>query len=200
MTHLFIDREATEFDRSVQTWAELLSTIDRTMDARGRVVTEVHFDGVGEPTFRDASALDRALTTVRRIDASTSTPAELLRDCLLEAAGTVAGLAEESRLLADQFRSAHPVAAQARLAHLAHELGQLMLLVRTLQGPLGIVTAGAGESPDAEQGQFDGFATFVGVLLEAQQAADYPTVADILEDDLTPFLRDWQGRFERLAA
>lgn len=199
MTHLFIDREAATFDQSAQTWADLLNALDRALDARGRVVTEVHFDGVGEPTFRAPGALATPLTSVARIDAATATPDELLRDCLLEAAGSVALLGAECPRVASLFRTTDVTHAQARLATLAQELGQLMQLIQTLQGPLGLATAATDESPADERAELDRFTTFVSGVLDAERGGDYLTVADMLEDDLVPFLRAWQGRFERLA-
>lgn len=199
MTHLFIDRDAATFDQSAQTWADLLKQLDHTLDGRGRVVTEVHFDGVGEPTFRDRAALDRRLASIARIDTITATPDELLRDCLLEAAGSVAMLGSECPQVAALFRTTDIAHAQTRLATLAQELGQLMRLIQTLQGPLGLVTAAADESLADERADLDRFTTFVSGLLDAERDGDHLTVADTLEDDLVPFLRAWQGRFERLA-
>ncbi|MGE3512150.1 MAG: hypothetical protein AB7N65_25075, partial [Vicinamibacterales bacterium] len=140
MMHLYIDRQPTALDQSMQTWADLLSRLDAEMDARGRLLTEVEFDGVGEPTFRDPLVLERSLGSVTRIDATTATPGDLLRDCLLEAAGIVAGLTTEAVAVAERCRDTQPGEGHVRLAHIAQELGQLLVLVLTLQGPLGLVT------------------------------------------------------------
>lgn len=199
MTHLFIDHQPAEFNHSVQTWADLLIQLDEAMDARGRVLTEVQFDGVGTPTFRDAEMLGRRLATVARVDASTATPHDLLRDCLLEAAGTVAGLSVEAVQVADRYRQTSPGDAHARLAHIATELGQLLVLVQTLQGPLGLVTAAPGEAAGSETSELQRFGTFIDELITAQEGGDFTAVADVLEYDLVPFLHAWQARFERLA-
>lgn len=201
MTQVFIDREAADIDHSAQTWADLLKGLDRAVDARGRVVTEVHFDGVGEPTFREGPVLDRPLTSVTRIDAATATPDQLLSDCLLEAAGSVASLGAESSRVAGLFRSTDVADAQAGLAAIANELGQLMLLIQTLQGPLGVVTAdeGAGASAFDERAELDRLTGLLSSMIVAQEEGDYLSVADVLEDELVPFLRAWQTRFERLA-
>lgn len=199
MMHLYIDRQPTALDQSMQTWADLLSRLDAEMDARGRLLTEVEFDGVGEPTFRDPLVLERSLGSVTRIDATTATPGDLLRDCLLEAAGIVAGLTTEAVAVAERFRDTQPGDGHVRLAHIAQELGQLLVLVQTLQGPLGLVTAGAQEAPGAEREELDRLETLVGDLVAAQEAGDHQAVADALEYDLVPFLQAWQARFERLA-
>lgn len=199
MTHLFIDRQAFDFNQSVQTWADLLTELDRDLDARGRVLTEVQFDGVDDPTYRDADALSRRLTAVARIDATTGTPGDLLRDCLLEAAATVAALSGESAQAADQFRAGRADDAHARLAHIAAELGQLLVLVRTLQGPLGIDLTCHDDSSSSADTNLGRFGDLVDALVAAQGGGDHYTVADILEDDLMPFLRGWQVRFERRA-
>lgn len=199
MTHLFIDQQAFTFNQSVHTWADLLTELDRTMDARGRVLTEVQFDGVGDPTFRDTGTLTRRLASIGRIDAATATPGDLLRECLLEAAGTVAALREEATHISEQFRSARRGDAHDRLGHLAAELGQLVVLVQTLQGPLGLDLTRLDDESAASDADMARFASQVDALVSAQGSADYYTVADVLEYDLLPFLRAWQSRFERLA-
>jgi hypothetical protein len=200
MTHLFIDRQTVEIDRPVQTWADLLASLDQVMERRGRVLTEVQFDGVGEPTYREPDALARQLATIARIDALSTTPADLLRDCLLEAAGTVAALAAESIDVAIVFRGSQPQSGQGRLGGVAEQLGQLLLLVQTLQGPLGLVTSSAGEPADGERVELERLGVFVEDLIAGQRSADYQTVADTLEYDVTRFLQTWQARFERLAS
>ncbi len=199
MTHLFIDRQPIDFNQSVQTWADLLTQLDADLDASGRVLTEVQFDGVGDPTFRDPGALTRRLIAVGRIDAATATPADLLRDCLLEAAGTVSGLHDEAMKVAEQFRTVRPGGAHLRLGHLAEALGQLVVLVQTLQGPLGLDLARLDDPTAAGDADLARLSGIIDALVAAQGGADTLTVADILEDDLLPFLRAWQTRFERLA-
>jgi hypothetical protein len=199
MTRLFIDHHTVEIDRPVRTWADLLENLDQVMERRGRVLTEVQFDGVGEPTFREPDALARQLTTIARIDAVSTTPADLLRDCLLEAAGTVAVLTAEATDVAVVFRGNQPQAGQARLGGVAEQLGQLLLLVQTLQGPLRLVTRDAGEPADGERLELERLGVFVEDLIAGQRSADYQTVADTLEYDIAPFLQTWQARFERLA-
>lgn len=199
MTHLFVDREAAALDQSAQTWADVLRDLDQLMTTQGRVVTEVHFDGVDEPTFRGPAALARSLAVVTRIDAATATPGDLLRDCLIEAAGSVALLGTECPRVANLFRTADVAEAHMRLAALANELSQLMVLIHTLQGPLEQVLVRTGETVADERMELEQFTLFVTALLEAERNGDYLTVADVLEDDLAPFLRSWQARFERLA-
>lgn len=199
MTHLFIDRQAVAFTQSVQTWAELLTEVDRTMDARGRVLTEVQFDGVGDPTYRETDALTRPLSGIGRIDAVTATPDDLVRECLLEAAGTVSALCDEAMHVSEQFRSARRGDAHDRLGRLASELGQLVVLVQTLQGPLGLDLSRLDSEADAHAVDMAGLGSQVDALVAAQGGADYYAIADILEYDLLPFLRTWQTRFERLA-
>lgn len=199
MTHLFIDRQPLDVTQSVHTWADLLMLLDRDMDAHGRVLTEVQFDGVDEPTFRAAAALNRPLSNVLRIDAATATPNDLLRDCLLEAAGTVAALADESTAVADQFRTSRPDSAHPRLGQLAAGLSQLVVLVQTLHGPLGLDLGRLDDPSALADTDLTRFGGFVDALVTSQAGGDYQTVADVLDYDLVPFLRAWQTRFERLA-
>ncbi len=200
MTDLFIDREPAGVKQSVQTWADVLTDLDAQLDARGRVLTEVQFDGVGEPTYREPHVLARRLSTLERIDVATTTPEALLTDCLRESAGSVNHLRAESMRTAGLFRLPDVAPASERLAWIASELGQLMVLVRTLQGPLGIVTADPDGDSGAEVRELARFGALLESLLDAQRTGDHYAIADILEYDLTPFLQAWQTRFEALAA
>lgn len=200
MPSVFIDDQPVPVTQTMQTWADLLVTIDRQLDARGRVVTDVRFDGVDEPTYREPSSLGRRLTRLRRIDLVSATPTELLKACMKDAAGSVRQLSAESARAADLFRTQHVASAHERLAAVATELGQLMTLVHTLQGPLGIETAQSNADVAAQQQELGRFSELIDALLQAQRSGDSYTIADILEYDLTPFLFAWQVRFDALAA
>ena len=47
-------RDANSGEFRPETWGDLLERLDRTLVADGRVVTAVRFDGVDQPSFRDA--------------------------------------------------------------------------------------------------------------------------------------------------
>ncbi len=143
--------------------------------------------------------LGRPLLGLRRIDMTTATPEALLKECLLESASAVGQLVDETTSIATAFRSRDVGAARDKLAWLAHELGQLMVLVRTLDDQLGL----AASQLDAETPASDAlshFGTLLETLVQAQRSGDHFQVADILEYDLSPHLRRWQVRFESLAA
>lgn len=197
MTELFIDREPAGLRESVQTWADLLTDVDRQLDGRGRVLTEVVFDGVGEPTYREPGSLARRLSTIGRIDLSTATPDALLRDCFRESAQSVRALMAECAGAARLLRTADVRRAYEHLAALATALGQLILLIRTLEGLDAAGDDGGTRTRLAELAQF-------GELLEsvmsAQSSRDHFAVADILEYDLTPLLHAWETRFDARAA
>lgn len=200
MTNLFIDHRTVEFDQSVQTWADLLQEIDDTLERQGRLVTEVQFDGVGEPTFREPDVLLRRLESVSRIEAWTATPHDLLRDCLLDAAGSVAGLSDEAVLLAERFRNPIEADTHHRLSQLASDLGQFVRLVDTLRGALQSASVQCDDPEVTTRATLDKLDGLVDVLLVAHRTTDFLTVADILEYELAPMLRGWQTGFERLAA
>jgi len=200
MPSVFVDDVPVAVTQTMQTWADLLTTIDQQLDVRGRVVTDVRFDGVDEPTYREPPALVRPLSRIRRIDLVTATPMDLLKACMKDAAGSVRQLSAESARTADLFRTRHVTNAHEGLAALATELGALMTLVRTLQGPLGIATAQSNADAAAQQHQLGQFSELIDALIQAQRSGDHHTIADILEYDLTPFLYAWQVRFDALAA
>jgi hypothetical protein len=200
MPSVFVDEQPVRVTQTMQTWADLLASIDQDLDARGRVVTDVRFDGVDEPTYRESTALRRPLARIDRIDLVTATPMELLKACLRDAAGSVRALSAESARTADLFRTQRVSDAHEGLAAVASELGQLMTLVHTLQGPLGISTAQSAPDATAQSQELSRFSGLIDALLGAQRSGDHYTIADILEYDLAPFLYAWQVRFDALAA
>lgn len=200
MPSVFVDDVPVAVTQTMHTWADLLTTLDQQLDLRGRVVTDVRFDGVDEPTYREGPALTRPLSRLGRIDLVTATPMELLKACMKDAAGSVRQLSAESARTADLFRTQHVTKAHEGLAAVATELGQLMTLVHTLQGPLGIATAQSKSDAAAQQQELGRFSELIDALLDAQRSGDHYTIADILEYDLTPFLYAWQVRFDALAA
>lgn len=200
MPSVFVDEQPIQVSQTMQTWADLLTSIDRQLDACGRVVTDVRFDGVDEPTYREPPALVRPLSQMQQIDLLTATPMELLKACLRDAAGSVRQLRAESARTADLFRTQNVTQAHEVLAVVASELGQLMTLVRTLRGPLGVSIAQSDADAAAQIQEMGRFSALIDSLLEAQRSGDHYTIADILEYDLSPFLHAWQDRFDALAA
>jgi hypothetical protein len=200
MASVYVDDQPVPVAQSMQTWADVLTSIDRDLDARGRVVANVRFDGVDEPTYREASTLARPLSRVGCIDLLTATPEAFLKMCLRDAVGSVRRLGDISSRTADLFRTSDLTGANEGLAAVAGELGQMMTLVGTLQGPLGVSTA-RSEADAVLQGEEMGrLSVMVDALLRAQRSGDAYAVADLLEYDLAPVLRAWETRFEALAA
>lgn len=200
MPSVFVDDRPVAVTQTMHTWADLLTTIDQQLDARGRVVTDVRFDGVDEPTYRESTALGRPLSRMRRIDLVTATPMDLLKACMKDAAGSVRQLSAESARTADLFRTQQVTIAHEGLAAVATALVQLMTLVHTLQGPLGIASLQSSADAAAQQDELGRFSELTDALLQAQRSGDNYAIADILEYDLTPFLYAWQVRFDALAA
>jgi len=201
MPSVLLDATPFTLRQDMKTWADLLAAIDRDLDVRGRVVTDVRFGGVDEPSYREPSSLTRRLADRGRVEIVTATPDELVRSCLRDAAASVRALTGETARAADLFRTQQRVStAHERLAVVASELAQLMALVQTLQGPLGLSLAPTPAEAAAQRHDLETFTGLLEGLLEAQRAGDHYAVADILEYDLAPFLHRWQARFDALAA
>lgn len=183
-----------------QTWADLLELVDHAVAGDGQIVTAVRFDGVDEPAFRDPTVTKRGLAALKEIEIEAGAPRTLVERCLGEAAATVDGLCEAALLVADQFRGHDITTANRDLAGLADGL-------RALMGIIG--AAGLAVRIDLQTISCDGrpvaamvteFTGFLEALIAAQQAADWITVADVVQYDIEPALRRWAGVFDAFVA
>src|SRR5688572_31142068 len=132
MTELFINDVPGQVGVSPQTWGDLLVSLDEEADRTGLLLTCARFDGVDEPSFRDAQVTARRLSDVRRVDVETATPSVFLRQCLLETIGPLNHAAEATTALSMRYRSFDLAGCHEGLIELANELRGLTSLVATL--------------------------------------------------------------------
>jgi hypothetical protein len=181
-----------------ENWGELLQSLDRDANNRGEVVTVVRFDGVEEPTFRQPGQSARALDEVSVIELETATPARLLDDALMQAALAAGVFAAAAGQIAWAFRRGDLGAAHPRLTELGEGIRGLTWVVGTAAATRGVSLDQAASNGSAISTQLAELTGQLGSIVEAQQAEDFLTVADLLEYELQPALYSWQVLFEAL--
>jgi hypothetical protein len=191
MLQLFVNDSPQELANSAETWGDLLVSLDTQAAQRGVMLSGARFDGVDEPSFRDAAVAGRPLAGIRRIDVQTAVPAAFVRECLLDAIPPLQETAQRAKALAGIYRGHDLTLAHEGLRDLAAELGAAMVLADVLAGPVGIdLTTVAVEGVTATQHLHQIEAT-MDSLVAAQESEDWLTVADVLEYDMEPAIRRW---------
>jgi hypothetical protein len=180
------------------TWADLLAVIDVTLTPKGRIVTDVRFDGIDEAAFRDPLVLGRPLGDLATVEVMTGTPAMLIERILGEAAASIEELCRGAAEVGELARAHDGQLAARGLIELAEGLSSLV----------GIVGAAAlALQVDLEDVRCDDrpasvllgeLTRLVDQVITAQAGGDWITVADVLQYDLEPTLRGWQPLFTSL--
>ena len=93
MTEWLLDRTSEPVDSLLETWGELLETLDVELESTHRVVTAVRFEGVDQPSYRADDVRGRALAGLARVEVESAMAADLLHDTIMTARDSVAVLA-----------------------------------------------------------------------------------------------------------
>ena len=186
MPEIFVNQTPRAFEPAPQTWGDLLGILDEYASRDGVMLTAARLDGVDIPAFRDPGVTAQRLASVGRVDVDTATPAAFVRQCLTDSIVSLQQMAAVAIDLSSVYRGADVASGHQGLAALALELGGLPSLVAALQGPLQIPLAGAGQ-------QLEALGTVLDSIVAAQESEDWLTVADVLEYDLEPAIRGWEG-------
>jgi hypothetical protein len=171
------------------TWGLLLTDLDHQLAALARIVTDVRFDGIDEPAFREPDTLQRPLDDLSAVEIWSGTPSGLMDRCLEEALAAVAPLSLAALDVGERYRGHDLESANRGLFELADGLSSL----------IGIVgAAGMASRVDLDHLQCgdDVAAAVVGEvgrqleqLVAAQEAGDWITVADLLQYDVAVSLK-----------
>lgn len=198
MARILVNNAAHQPETAPETWGELLSALDQSLGAQGHVVTAARFDGVDEPSFRHGTLVERRLSPLTTVEVETEQPGRLLQNCLGEAEAGVAAMGTAVLRLGEMFRGHDVAMANAGLAHVGEDLRALVALTEALGGPIGVDLGNLMVEGRRVPEHLTALAGMLETLVEAQQAHDWLTVADILEFDLEPALRIWQSIFDTL--
>jgi len=192
MPECVLDGVPTPVDSACKSWGELLGALDRRLTAEGRAVTVVRFEGVDQPSFREAHRAGQDLTAVSRIDVESLDVRSLLRETVRVAEEGLTVLAGGSRRVAEAFRGTNVEDANRQLIGFLGAVGHLTTLTGAIgqAGGIDLSTLTCGSSTAAKA--IDRVASTLGALASCQQAQNWPAVADGLEHDLAPALAGWR--------
>ena len=181
----------------LETWGQLLDSLEQDDGPARSVVTAVRFDGVDEPSFRDARVLARTLGAGRDIEVETCSAGELVASTIETARQHLGPLAEAARQIADRFRNRDLVNANHGLAELALALKTLGDMTAALRDE---VSASRSPGEAAHGTDFDtDLGLAIEALVEASASKDWMLVADMLEHEIPPLLKRWNEILERIA-
>lgn len=199
MLQIFVNDLPCPVAAAPQTWGDLLANLDDQAAGAGLLLTGARFDGVDEPSFREPQVTARRLDDVARVDVETSTPAAFLKRCLIEAVGPLGQAAGLAADLGTRYRGRDLADCHADLTTLAGELQGLTSLVAMLEGPLQLDLAAFLPEGTTAASQMEQFAAAIDAIVSAQESEDWLTVADVLEYDLEPAIRQWVQLLTRIA-
>jgi hypothetical protein len=187
-----LDGIPTPLDSTPKTWGELLQVLDDRLSADRRAVTVVRFEGVDQPSFREAGLAMVPLSAAGRIEVDSLDVSTLLRNTVQVAESGLAVLAGGSRRVADAFRGTDIVDANQQLAELLDAVRNLTTLTGAIGevGGIELSTLACGSVP-ADRA-IENVASALGALVGCQQAEDWAAVADGLEHGLAPALAGWR--------
>jgi hypothetical protein len=185
---------------TLETWGQWLAVLDRDSSRAGRIVTAVRFDGVDEPAFRAARALGRRLDEASVVEVDTGSRQLLLRDTAQQGATMVTSLAASAASVGEAYRSVDLSDAHAMLPQLIDGVRSIVTLTDECAAALGTPRPAIVCHGVPFDSWMDEFGRRLAVLLDAQAHEDWLTVADCLEYEIAPALRDWGGAFEQLAS
>ena len=179
-------------------WGPLLNAVDRHIEPSGDIVAAVRFDGVDEPGFRDVAVLGLVLGSELIVEIDTMPPAQLLAGVLDEASRSLPALAASACALADALRGAQVDHAARSLGQLAESLSNLVQLVAASAAARGVGLDALRTTEGPALPILRALDAHLTPLLEAQQAGDWITVADILEYDIAPLMPRFEAVVDAL--
>lgn len=172
--------------RPVQNWEELLVWLDESCADEGLVVSDVMFEGVSLPTFREPQEGRRAVTGAR-IDVWAFSLDRLIDSAIDDALGAADPLEKAARALAARHRGLDLSGVNKDIAEFAAGLSSFLVLTANISD-LAAQTGGAAHSVSQGTALVAELTTHVNGLIDAHASADTVSIADILEFDVVDAL------------
>lgn len=173
-----------------KTWGALLAALDARLAADRRVVTAVRFDGVDQPSFREAAAQTRALDGIARVDVDAEDAVRLLQASIDAAADSLPELVTGVRLTAAAVRAGAPDASR-QLGALIVALQSLMTLTAAAVAAAQLSLGADAEADTALAGGCTRIADALATLVTLQTDGRWADMADALDDHLAPAVAGW---------
>jgi hypothetical protein len=200
MLRLITNGVEQSVENTPKSWLELLTRLDDAAVQQGHMVTAVRFDGVDEPTFRTPEVGAKRLLAVHQIEIETANPAVVIDESLAQGGAAVRVLESAAERLSAQLRT-------GRVEPLLSEFDEFVEATRSVATILITAAIGFGveltDIPWADRHaavQLDELTALLISLLDAKQAQDWATAADILEFDVHPLLSTCVDVFDDLRA
>lgn len=196
MTKILLDGVERQGDTAGVQWEALLDGIDRELTTKGRIVIAVKIDGVDAPAFRDAAVGPR-VQAGGVVEMRSGTEHDLVSQCVADANEGVEALRSAATAVGAAFRRHDLAVAHDGLRQVA---GGLSTLIAVLQAVAlaGRVDIHGGASQAVTL--LNELSSNVEAVIAAQRNQDWLTVADVLEYDIEPVLKRWQGLFSGIDA
>ncbi len=183
---------------AAETWAHLLETLDAEAPKTGRIVTAIRFNGVDEPAFRAANVLARRLDEYDTVEVDTATPRALVLRTLTEGAAMTSSLSDAVEAIAEAFREPDVSDAQTMLPQLVDGIRHIVTLTDACSVALGIGLHTLTCQGTPFDRWMEEFGRRLVAVLECEGQKDWSTLADRLEFEIGPALREWSSIFEQL--
>ncbi len=179
-------------------WGALLEGLDQQAAGQGTVVTAVRFDGVDEPTFREAAHTRVGLRDLASIEVETATRRSLIDEALTQGLSAADALAAAAGQTSDTFRGGNLAGANQHLSDLGEGIQTLLTVLGTTSAALGVSLDRMEWSGQPVSARLTQMVGQLESMIQAQQSHDWMTLADILEYDVQPSLADCRQVFGAL--
>jgi hypothetical protein len=189
MPRILLDGSELRPSPAAETWGAVLRVVDETLAGSGRIVTDVRFDGLDEPAFRETSTLDRPLARLVIVDVQSGTPDSLMDRCLDEALAAIPPLCAAATLVGEGYRAHQLGTANSGLIELADGLSSLVAIVGAAELAFQVDLRQVRLGDQAAATVVAELASCLEALVSAQEVGDWITVADVLQLDVEPALK-----------
>ena len=178
----------------------VLEEIYRKVGETGRIVGRVEIDGQ-ELTDRAEKVLgEKSLESVSEIALSTGTAEDLLRSGLQGALSLAGAIGKDIARAVDAFRSGDAPVGQSIYAACIEAMGTFFQLTGGILNGIrsGYFAASRGASAGVSAPTTE-TARMLERLLDSQKRQDWTAMADVLEYEVTPNLKQWVAFLETLS-
>lgn len=198
MPRVLLNGAEFEMDPAPCSWFDVLGAVDASLAGQGLIVTDVRFDGLDEPAFREPAVAARALEGLATVEVTAGTAASLMERTLQDAAVATDSLGAAAEAIGREFRTSKVAGANEALVQLAESLRAVVGIV----GAVGLafkVDLNEVRCDDCTVSAMAGeLSKYMEELVTAQTSEDWVTVADVLQYDMAPALKRWRPMLEAL--
>ena len=180
----------------LKTWEQLLDALEHGAGPERIVVTAVRFDGVDQPSFREAEVLARNLDAGTCVDVDTSRARVLVDEAVDAALNGLGPLALAAQHTAVAFRRHDLDDAHVRLAGF---VGTLQTLTTLTAAVIHAAATPHTASADATATLIERLSRGLESLITMATNEDWTSVADVLEYDIADLLPVWRAALLALA-